>query len=82
MDIEMMEGMAECMAERGIKEEDLRMTIEDAEKKKTFVMDGSTIIGKTKLGNMTVYAVYEKKGSVFMVKTAYSHMVHLTSEKE
>lgn len=81
MKIEMMDGMVECMAKRGITEEDIRMTIEDAEKKKNFILEGNTIIGKAKLGNMTVYAVYEKTGSVFKVKSAYSHRVHLSSEK-
>jgi hypothetical protein len=70
------------MEERGVTEEDIRTVISAAEEKKTFVRDGDTIIGKSKLGNMTVYVVYEKDGELFRVQSTYSHRVSLVSEKE
>ena len=82
MEISLAEGVAERIEERGITEEDIRRAIEGAEDKKTFICDGATIIGKSRLGKMTVYVVYEKDGNCFTVQSAYSHRVSLISDKE
>jgi len=82
VEISLAEGVAERIEERGITEEDIRRAIEGAEDKKIFIRDGSTIIGKARLGKMTVYVVYEKDGIFFKVQSAYSHRVSLISDKE
>jgi len=82
VEIALAEGVAECIEERGITEEDIRRVIEGAEDKKTFICDGTTIIGKSRLGEMTVYVAYEKDGNLFKVQSAYSHRVSLISDKE
>jgi len=76
------EGLSDVMSDRGITEEDVKATIECAERDKTFIKDGNRIIGKYRMENMTVYAAYEKDGDTFKVDSVYSHRVRLTSEQE
>ena len=71
----MSEGLVELIEKRGITEVDIGSAIAGAENKKTFMRDGSTIIGKLKVGNMKVYVVYARDGDLFTVQSAYSHRV-------
>lgn len=82
MQIVFVEGLGDVMSERGITEEDVKKTIECAERDKTFIEDGDSIIGKHRMENMTVYAAYEKDGDTFRVGSVYGHRVRLTSEQE
>lgn len=82
MEILLGEGLTDLIEKRGITEDDIRNAIAAAEDNKTFISDGSTIIGKSKAGNMTVYVVYERDGDVLKVQSAYSHRVSLISDKE
>ena len=82
LEIALAEGLEDVLSERGLTEDDVRNTIEHAEKEKTFIIDGQNIIGKYKMENITVYAAYEKSGDTFKVSSVYSHRVQLNSERE
>jgi hypothetical protein len=82
MDIKIPDNVKEVLGKRGIKEADVDDVIKTAEssKKKLLVKGTSKFIAKKRIGDVTIYAVYETDGMLTKhatLESAYSHRMKL-----
>jgi len=62
---------------RGLKADDIKKVIENAEKSKDKIDNGKKFIAKLVIGDLTVYADYCKKGDDFIVNSGYAHKMKI-----
>jgi hypothetical protein len=82
MDVKIPDQVKEVLGKRGIKEADVDDVIKTAESsnKKLLVKGTAKIIAKKRIGDVTIYAVYETDGLLkkhATLDTAYSHRMKL-----
>ena len=74
MDVKFSDSVKGILGERGLKVEDVTDVINSAESSKKKIFDGSKNLAKKRIGEATIYAVYDDNGNV---ETAYSHRMVL-----
>jgi len=62
---------------RGLKADDIKKVIENAEKTKDKIFNGKKFIAKLVIGDVTVYADYSKDGNDFVVNSGYAHKMKI-----
>jgi len=75
------EGIKEVLGKRGIKEADVEDVVKTAESSNVKFKKGVINLGKKKIGDVTIYALYDMESGILKksatVKTAYSHRMVL-----
>ena len=74
MDAKFSDSVKELIGSRGLKLDDVIDVINTAESSKRKINDGSKNLAKKRIGEATIYAVYDNDGNV---ETAYSHRMVL-----
>lgn len=74
MDIKFSDSVKTLIGERGLKVEDVTDVINTAESSGRKISNGSQNLAKKRIGEATIYAVYDNSGNV---ETAYSHRMVL-----
>jgi Ni,Fe-hydrogenase I large subunit len=64
---------------RGLKADDIKKVIENAEKNNDKIYNGKKFIAKLVIGDITVYADYCKSGDDITVNSGYSHKMKILS---
>jgi hypothetical protein len=84
VDIVVSSSVETLMAERGIRESDVKEVIATAEKEsaKLYSEDETRFLAKKRLENFTVYVEYKPSGNAFEILNVYSHRVSLTEDEE
>ena len=77
MDITISKDVKAVLDKRGLKEADIKAVIENAEKNKDKIYNGTKFIAKKEIGDVTVYADYCKKGDKITVNSGYSHRMKI-----
>ena len=68
MDVKFSDSVKELIGERGLKIDDVIDIINTAESSNRKLNDGSKNLAKKRIGEVTIYAVYDDNGNV---ETAY-----------
>jgi hypothetical protein len=74
MDAKFSANAKDLLGKRGLKEADVADVVKTAETSHRKITDGKVNIAKKRIGEVTVYAVYDNAGNV---ETAYSHRMTL-----
>jgi len=74
MDAKFSAEAKDLLGKRGLKEADVADVVKSAESANRKVTDGTNNIAKKRIGEVTVYAMYDNAGNV---KSAYSHRMVL-----
>ena len=74
MDAKFSDSVKELIGSRGLNLDDVIDVINTAESSKRKINDGSKNLAKKRIGEATIYAVYDNDGNV---ETAYSHRMVL-----
>lgn len=80
--VNLADGVAELMEERGIRAEDVKAVVAAAENGGDKLLSGETgnFLAKLRLENLCVYAEYSMDGDTATVCDSYAHRVTLGSE--
>lgn len=75
--------VAANMEERGVREEDVRETIEYAETtgNKLYIEGEQHFLARKRMGNFSAYVEYEMNGDSVKLVDVYSHMVKLAADQ-
>lgn len=71
------DAVKEVLAKRGLKEADIKATIEYAESSKDKITDGKRFLAKKVFGDLTVYADYCLEGGKAVVNAGYAHRMKI-----
>lgn len=78
------DDVEKLMEERGIKIEDIKFAIKNAEEydSKLFLNDEELFLTKFKNNNYTTYVEYGKNDIQYVVKNVYGHRVNIISDNK
>lgn len=74
MDAKFSANVKDLLGKRGLKEADVADVVKTAETSHRKITDGKVNLAKKRIGEVTVYAMYDNNGNV---QTAYSHRMVL-----
>ena len=80
VEIKILKDVQAVLDARGLKADDIKKVIENAEKNNDKISNGKKFIAKLLIGDVTVYADYSKDAeSGFIVNSGYAHKMKILS---